>query len=65
MDCQKEISRKALRCKSCTTKLRPKRIIWPSIESLKEMLEKSNYTKLGRQLGVSDNAIKKHIKNHS
>ena len=48
---------------SCAAKLQPTKIIWPSIKELKERLNKSNYSKLGRELGVSDNAIRKHIKN--
>ena len=41
------------------------KIDWPSIETLKEMLTALNYSQLGRQLGVSDNAIRKHIKRYS
>ena len=62
IDCNKDISRKSKRCKSCAGKnLVPTKIVWPPIEELKERLKQSNYSKLGRELGVSDNAIRKHL----
>ena len=38
---------------------------WPSIEELKLRLQKSNYSALGRKLGVSGNDVKKHLKVNS
>ena len=50
-------------CRTCNNKLSSQtRIQWPSIEELQERLAKSNYSALGRELGVSDNAIRKHLK---
>jgi len=46
-------------CKSCFP--RNKKITWPNDEELLAMLAKSNYTKVGKELGVSDNAIRKHL----
>jgi len=37
------------------------KIDWPSTEELLSMLEDSNCSAVGRSLGVSDNAIKKHL----
>lgn len=42
----------------------PTKINWPPIEILKEKLLASSYLSLGKELGISDNAIRKHIKNH-
>lgn len=42
-------------------KPRPTKINWPSDEELRERLSKSNYSALGRELGVSDNAIRKRL----
>lgn len=39
-------------------------IKWPEIEELKMMIKKSNYSKVSRDLGVSDNAVRKHIKRY-
>jgi len=39
-----------------------KKIQWPSIEYLKEQLKIKSAVQLGKELGVSDVAIKKHIK---
>lgn len=47
-------------CIDCTVK--PKKIDWPSCEELSLMLETLSFSALGRQLGVSDNAIRKYLK---
>jgi len=39
------------------------KIIWPSLEELESKLKNMSYAALGRELGVSDNAIRKHIQN--
>jgi hypothetical protein len=44
---------------------RETKIVWPPIEELLERLTKISYLQLGKELGVSDNAIRKHIKNNS
>jgi len=41
---------------------RQTKIQWPSNEELLKMLSESNYSAVGRKLGVSDNAIRKHLK---
>jgi hypothetical protein len=64
LDCDKKISTNAIRCKSCTTKLRGTKIEWPSIEELKVMLATNSYCEVGRKLGVSDNAIRKRLRVH-
>lgn len=64
-DCGFVIGVRAERCVSCATKLQPTKIKWPPIEELKERLGNSNYSKLGKELGVSDNAIRKHLKNNT
>ena len=37
------------------------KIVWPEKDHLLKMLSESNYSKLGKTLGVSDNAIRKHL----
>lgn len=62
IDCQKEIRLTSKRCKSCAAKKRNKsKIRWPAKTELIKMLETYNYTQLGKLLGVSDNAIRKHL----
>ena len=48
----------------CTTCVHDasRRIDWPSIDELLDRLNKSNYSRLAKELGVSDNAIRKHLK---
>jgi hypothetical protein len=62
-DCDCQISPKATRCDACFHKTR-ERISWPSAEVLKKMVEESNYSAVGRQLGVSDQAVRKRLKKY-
>lgn len=41
------------------------KIEWPSIDELLERLKVVNYVELGKELGVTDNTIRKHIAKHS
>lgn len=43
---------------------RTTKIVWPSIEELETKLQTMSYVSLAKELGVSDNAIRKHIKNN-
>ncbi len=63
IDCDCQVSQKAKRCKSCTGKLKPTKIDWPTNEQLKQMLKTESYCSLARKLKVSDNAIRKKLKN--
>ena len=40
------------------------KIDWPKTEWIEEMVEKYSYLALSRRLGVSDNGIRKRIRNH-
>jgi hypothetical protein len=61
-----KVSRINLSCRSCAAKSCNKtKINWPETEELIAMVEESNYTQVGIRLGVTDNAIRKRIKNHS
>lgn len=46
-------------CKGCIVK--PTKITWPNKETLRKMVEDSNFTQVAKQLGVSDNAVRKHL----
>ncbi len=62
-DCDKEISKRHERCKSCSKKMQPTKIKWPCIENLLDLIKNNSYEGAGRILGVSSNAIRKRIKN--
>jgi len=65
LDCDTKISWGANRCKSCEMKRRSEtKIDWPKTKWLEEMAEKYSYLALSRRLGVSDNGIRKRIRNH-
>jgi len=38
------------------------KIDWPDSQTLRQMVEDSNYSAVGRKLGVSDNAVRKRLK---
>jgi len=38
------------------------KIEWPPIQELQKMVAQQGYSKAGRELGVSDNAVRKHIR---
>lgn len=60
VDCGKEISPKAERCKSCAAILsNSKNSKRPEREELKKLIRELPFTKIGKQYGVSDNAVKK------
>lgn len=60
-DCQKPISRSAIRCRSCTKIGVNASIEWPEVSVLLENLKIKSYCQLAKELGVSDNAIRKHL----
>lgn len=62
-DCKIPISKSGKKCVKCSSSSRNK-ILWPSTRSLKEDLKSKSFKQLARELGVSDNAIRKRIKNH-
>jgi len=65
IDCKKKITYCSNRCKSCSAKKCNKtKIDWPTTDKLKLMVNESNYTQVAKSLGVSDNAIRKRIRNH-
>lgn len=62
LDCKINIGTKSVRCRKCVTKTRKYKIVWPSIENLLDSLSKYPCTFIAKQLGVSDNSIRKHLK---
>lgn len=41
------------------------KIDWPDNQTLRQMIEDSNYSAVGRKLGVSDNAVRKRLKKNT
>lgn len=65
-DCNKQITRTANWCKSCYGKRRQDtKIEWPEFNDLLEMIERQGYRATGRELGVSDNAVRKRVLKYS
>lgn len=64
-DCTKPISETATRCRRCAQRDKDTKIEWPTTDWLKEQVANGeSYCSLSRKLGVTDNAIRKRIKNH-
>lgn len=66
-DCGIEVcGRLSVRCVECNSKFRigkhTTKIQWPSVAELLERAQTIGYAALGRELGVSDNAIRKRIR---
>lgn len=60
--CKELIREEHTTCKTCSNKFTKFTTNWPKLETLLEMVDKTNLTQVGKQLGVSANAVKKHIK---
>jgi len=66
-DCGCKISRKSYRCKKCKDKLnrnKHTKIMWPDSNTLQSMVDNSNYLQVSKELGVSDNAIRKRLRKY-
>ena len=62
VNCGKEITRQAIRCNSCASKLKGLKRVSPnkpSREVLKQEIRIYSFLEIGRKYGVSDNAIRK------
>lgn len=59
--CGKVMSRGARECRSCSSRRRMK-ISWPEIQELQKMVADTSLLATGRALGVSDNAVRKHLR---
>lgn len=55
-------SSKTRTCKKCFNKNRKTKINWPSHEELDRLVKENGYSYTSRILGVSDNAIRKHLR---
>lgn len=62
-DCGCYINPASIRCRSCNNSLEKKtKISWPSKEFFEKVLWEKPTTHIAKELGVSDNAVGKHIK---
>ena len=50
---------------NCSDRPSRRKISWPEISILVRMVEDTSYSAAARSLGVSDNAVRKHIRRHS
>lgn len=65
--CNSPMFRKSSICIKChnnNMKNKNTKIQWPSTKKLLQMVSKSSYVAVAKQLGVSDNAVRKRIKNY-
>ena len=64
IDCGKQIDRKAIRCKECSSKIQRK-VDRPDRDELKLLIRTTSFTSIGRDYGVSDNAVRKWCKSYN
>lgn len=60
-DCGAEIHKGSAVCQPCA-RAASRKIEWPPIEEIVEGIAESNYLQYSRAIGVSDNAIRAHLK---
>lgn len=61
--CNGPVSRGNQRCQACFSASQTV-ISWPATSTLVEMVKSSSYVAVGKELGVSDNAVRKRVRNH-
>lgn len=67
VDCSKEVKSNSTRCKDCDEKQRINRrkVVRPSYEQLKLELQQMSMVKVGKKYGVSDNCIRKWVRQYA
>jgi hypothetical protein len=60
--CGAAIRRTSTQCYDCDRRNRVTKIDWPPPDEVRKMVDKTSYLATGRQLGVSDNAVRKYLK---
>lgn len=65
--CGVKIGRGSSRCKQCASAgvSRSLKVEWPSLDELVAEIERTSVVAVARRLGVSDNAVRKHIRTRS
>jgi len=63
INCDTEISKNSNRCEKCD-KIKQRKVERPPYEQLLSEIEDMGYSAVGRKYGVSDNAVRKWIKNY-
>lgn len=65
-ECGVRIHKKSIHCPTCSPSKRPrkKKIDWPPVEDVLQLVRETNFSQAGRILGVSDNAIRKYLKSN-
>jgi len=63
-ECGKQITKGATYCKSCGQE-KSRVVIRPSREELKELIRTKPFLQIGKQFGVSDNAVRKWCKSEN
>lgn len=63
VDCKKQIQKAATRCRDCEAKARVgvTKIDYPATSVIVSMIEKTSFSQAGRDVGCTDNALRKHL----
>ena len=62
VDCTAKVFRGSERCNRCRGLRARDKSDWPPAKELAERVARSSYSEIARELGVSDNGLRKHIK---
>lgn len=64
VDCGKPVRADVKRCSECEHK-RQRKTDWPQRDELKQLIRQETFASIGRQFGVSDNAVRKWCKKYN
>ena len=65
--CRKKVYRTSTRCRECANREKKgkyAKIEWPSAQNLRENIKVSSWESVARELGVSSNAVRKHLRRY-
>ncbi len=60
--CDKQKDVRSVKCQACYQAARPAKIDWPPADELHRRVSAASYRKVAKELGVTDNAVRKHLK---
>lgn len=63
LDCDREITKNYLRCSNCAKNNRVS-TDYPNVEHLITQITEQGYVKTAKEIGISDQALRKHLKKH-
>lgn len=63
IDCKGRVQKGATRCRQCESKARVgiTKVDYPALDVIVSMIEKTSFSRAGKDIGCTDNALRKHL----